>query len=142
MIVSECRHAAVCISAVKCTEPLPACIPGLPCSPAAMHFAQPGSVGWSLLKTSGMRPACLLQHALDQEAANQQRLHKAWDAPLGTTSVEPADLGLHPPDTAETQAQRQQELEAVLAEVQALTGLPISLVGTQGEALPAPAAAG
>ena len=56
--------------------------------------------------------------------------------------MEPADLGLHPPGTAETQAQRQQELEAMLAEVQALTGLPISLVGTQGEALPAPAAAG
>ena len=84
----------------------------------------------------------MLQHALDQEAATQQHLHKAWNAPLGTMPVEPADLGLHTPDTAEMQAQRQQELAAVLAEAQALTGLPISLVGTQGEALPAPAAAG
>lgn len=89
-----------------------------------------------------MQPACVLQHALDQGAANQQRLHKAWAAQIGTTSVEPADLGLHPPDTAKIQAQHQQELEAVAAEAQALTGLPISLVTTQGEALPAPAAAG
>ena len=99
-------------------------------------------VGWHLLKTCEIQPACALQHALDQQADSQHRLHKAWDAPLGAMPVEPADLGLHPPDTAETQAQRQQELEAVLAEAQALTGLPISLVDTQGEALPAPAAAG
>ena len=98
--------------------------------------------GWSLRKTSELHLVCALQHARDQEAGHQQRLRKAWAAPPGATPVEPADLGLHPPDTAEARAQRQQELEAVLAEAQALTGLPITLVDAQGEAPPAPAAAG